>query len=295
MWLVWDDRQKKMRHLSELDPRYADRELYTADRINEQRQAQLGELSTGDDRPQLLLAQDGDTAEALRARSTPPSRTRGSTSGAPTRRCCRPTGSASTSARRDPLPLRPDARAGRSRTTRSTNGQPVVDPSRRARAAAEGPLPDGTCQIRPSTRAAPSWEPLSAFNLLSRPASTTRTTSRGRSSSGRSLLDEGAREFGPPPTPRRGQRHRVGDRAHDLAAWGRTAARSRGGGDARPAPQPRLAVHLLRAAVNRNYPTARSSCSPRTSFRLLDVREQLAVQAPDKTAAPACTTSTGGG
>lgn len=62
-YLAYDQRTRQMRHLSELDPRYAGRELYTADKINEYRQAQLGELASEDDRPTLLVAQNGDTAE----------------------------------------------------------------------------------------------------------------------------------------------------------------------------------------------------------------------------------------
>ena len=62
-WLAWDDTTQSMRHLSQLDPRYSDRELYTSNRIREYVQAQLGELESDDDRPQLLTAQEGETAE----------------------------------------------------------------------------------------------------------------------------------------------------------------------------------------------------------------------------------------
>lgn len=62
-YLEWDPRQRQLAHVSTLDPRLEGKELYTADRINEQRQAQLGELSNEDDRPELLVAQNGDTAE----------------------------------------------------------------------------------------------------------------------------------------------------------------------------------------------------------------------------------------
>src|SRR4051812_24517030 len=50
-WLVTDidDPSRTLRHISEVDDRYADRDLYTADVITEQRAAALGELQTDDD------------------------------------------------------------------------------------------------------------------------------------------------------------------------------------------------------------------------------------------------------
>src|SRR5438876_706283 len=53
-WLGWDKNQRKLRKIEELDERYRNRELFTADRITEYRQAQLGELTSEDDRPELL-------------------------------------------------------------------------------------------------------------------------------------------------------------------------------------------------------------------------------------------------
>lgn len=62
-WLVYDQQHRRMRHISDVDNRYADRELYTADRITEYREAQLGELEADDDRPELSVVQEGETAE----------------------------------------------------------------------------------------------------------------------------------------------------------------------------------------------------------------------------------------
>lgn len=62
-WLVWDDVSRQMRHIQDMDPRYRSRTLYTNDRINEYMRAQLGEVSTGDDRPELLTVHSGETAE----------------------------------------------------------------------------------------------------------------------------------------------------------------------------------------------------------------------------------------
>jgi hypothetical protein len=67
-WLVWSASQKKLRHISDVgDPKYQGRELFTADRITEQRQAALGELTVDDDRPELMSAQEGDDANRAAA------------------------------------------------------------------------------------------------------------------------------------------------------------------------------------------------------------------------------------
>jgi hypothetical protein len=62
-WLVWDEQTSQLRSIKDFDGRYRSRELFTADRITERRQAQIGELSAEDDRPQLLAAQTGQDAE----------------------------------------------------------------------------------------------------------------------------------------------------------------------------------------------------------------------------------------
>src|SRR4051812_22510274 len=64
-WLVYNEQKRRMVHISEADPRYADRELYTADRITEYREAALSELESDDDRPTVLVVQDGTTAEEI--------------------------------------------------------------------------------------------------------------------------------------------------------------------------------------------------------------------------------------
>jgi hypothetical protein len=62
-WLVWNKRIGQLRSIRDEDERYADKELYTADRILEIRQSALGELGQDDNRPQLLTVQDGPDAE----------------------------------------------------------------------------------------------------------------------------------------------------------------------------------------------------------------------------------------
>ncbi len=54
---------RQLAHLSELDPRYEDVDLYVADIIHEHRGAALGELTTDSDRPQLVLPGDGEADE----------------------------------------------------------------------------------------------------------------------------------------------------------------------------------------------------------------------------------------
>lgn len=66
-WVAWDKRAQRVRSLRELDPRYADRELVTVDRINEYRQVQLAELESDDDRPELLVVQEGEQSEEVAA------------------------------------------------------------------------------------------------------------------------------------------------------------------------------------------------------------------------------------
>lgn len=64
-WLVMDtqDPSRTLRHISEVDPRYEDVELYTADVVTEQRAVALGELQSNDDRPELLLPGNGEADE----------------------------------------------------------------------------------------------------------------------------------------------------------------------------------------------------------------------------------------
>lgn len=67
-WLVIDDRDhRSLRRIQDVDPRYRGRELYTADIISEYRDHVLGELGSDDDRPELLLQQQGATFEDFQA------------------------------------------------------------------------------------------------------------------------------------------------------------------------------------------------------------------------------------
>lgn len=61
-WVVTDRVTRTLKDISEVDPRYADVDLYVADIITEQRAAALGELQSDSDRPELLVP-EGDDAD----------------------------------------------------------------------------------------------------------------------------------------------------------------------------------------------------------------------------------------
>ena len=60
--LIWDRNERQLVMPPELTNRL---DLYQADVITEQRAAALGEMSADDDRPQLLIAQEGEQAEEI--------------------------------------------------------------------------------------------------------------------------------------------------------------------------------------------------------------------------------------
>jgi hypothetical protein len=62
-WLVADRNTRSLRRIQDVDPRYRGLELYQADVITEYRTTALGELSSDDDRPQLLLQRDDEASE----------------------------------------------------------------------------------------------------------------------------------------------------------------------------------------------------------------------------------------
>lgn len=165
-WLAWDERQRTMRHLSELDEFYADRELYTADVITEQRAAALGELSTGDDRPQLLLAQEGDNAELIQQAINQAvgygweHEWKADVAIEQARRLCLDFGFSAIRVRRDPT-LGPVVA-----NVPHLDGQPITDEGKLAALDAYG---RGQLELRDIHEGVTVWEPLSALNLLTPP------------------------------------------------------------------------------------------------------------------------------
>lgn len=166
-YLVWVPQQGRMLDIRSVSKRYEGRELYTADRINEQRQAQLGELSSDDDRPELLVAQNGDTAEeqakALNAAVAYGWEHEWTADEAleQARSFCLDMGTAAIRCRWDPTlgPVVVDVP--------HQNGKPQLDVELARQLMANGPRPDVTVKSIHEGRTV--WEPLSAFNILSPP------------------------------------------------------------------------------------------------------------------------------
>jgi hypothetical protein len=173
-WLVWDPNSRRMRHLRDMDDRYADRELYTADRINEYLQAQLGELSGDDDRPELLLAQEGDSAQDLQKELNDCAgyawdyEWRADQALAQMRRLCLKLGVAAIRIRFDPNKGKPIAHV-----PLDDNGDPRLDDDSLAHLEQQGTLPDGSLpQFKLLNEGRTLWEPLSAFAFLTPPGVT---------------------------------------------------------------------------------------------------------------------------
>lgn len=173
-WLVWSDTANQLVERRAVDPTYRRREMYTANRIREYLNAQMGELSSGDDRPELVTAQDGDQPEdaagylndgvayawreewradqALR-------RARGFTL---------VQGTAAIRSRFDKT-LGPVA--GQLAVT--ADGQPVTDQESLAHLEQNGTLPDGSLPRFVSVNEGRTrWTALSAFNILMQPGIT---------------------------------------------------------------------------------------------------------------------------
>lgn len=169
-WVAWDKRQQRVRALRELDPKYADRELFTADRITEYRLAQLGELESDDDRPQLVAVQEGDNAEAV------------------VEQLNRAVGyawdhewdaqAAITQARRYVVDLGTSAIRCRWNPDKGpvaghaaySQGQPVTHPDDLAHLATAGTLPDGSLpELRQVKEGRSCWESYSSFGILAQP------------------------------------------------------------------------------------------------------------------------------
>lgn len=170
-WVAWDKRAQRVRALRELDPKYADRELFTADRITEYRLAQLGELDSDDDRPQLIAVQEGDNAEAAteqlnRAVAYAWEHEWGAQDALEqARRYVVDLGTAAIRCRWEPNkgPIKGHA-------VYRQSGEPVTHPLELAHLAAHGALPDGTLpRIRQVKEGRSCWEAYSSFGILAQP------------------------------------------------------------------------------------------------------------------------------
>lgn len=170
-WLVNIGTGNEMRHIQQVDPKQAARVLYTADRINEYLQAQLGELNQDDDRPELITAQEGDTAEEV-AKELNQAVQHGwehewNAANALAR------------ARKYTLTMGVSALRMRFDPTRGkivdhqpvgSDGQPIQDPFALATLHEHGTLPDGTLpRFHPVHEGQSIIEPFSAFQTLTPP------------------------------------------------------------------------------------------------------------------------------
>ena len=170
-WVAWDKRQQRVRALRELDPKYADRELFTADRITEYRLAQLGELESDDDRPQLIAVQEGDNAEAAteqlnRAVAYAWDHEWGAQDAlAQARRFVVDLGTSAIRCRWEPNKGKDVGYA-----TYDGQGRPVTHPDVLSHLAVHGALPDGSLpQIKPVKEGRSCWEAYSSFGILAQP------------------------------------------------------------------------------------------------------------------------------
>ena len=170
-WVAWDKRQQRVRALRELDPKYADRELFTADRITEYRLAQLGELESDDDRPQLIAVQEGDNAEAVvdqlnRAVSYAWDHEWGAQEAlSQARRYVVDLGTSAIRCRWNPNKGPVAGRAAYHPT-----GEPVTHPDDLAALQSSGTLADGSLpQLRQVNEGRSCWEAYSAFGILAQP------------------------------------------------------------------------------------------------------------------------------
>lgn len=178
-WDVYDRFDRTLRHISEVDPRYADRELYTADIIHENRGAAMGELTTDSDRPELLVPGNGDADQADEDIAQQVNRAVGHVwehecdgDGAmeDARFKCLDLGVSAVRARFDPS-------AGKPRTTDAGNvevpvgadGAPITDAAK-AREYVAGQQEQGqTAAFRQVKEGRITWDVGSAFNILAPP------------------------------------------------------------------------------------------------------------------------------
>lgn len=275
-WLAWDRTVNQMRHLSELDGRYASRNLYTADRITEYVRAQLGELSVGDDRLDLQAVQAGETpgevAKELNAAveyawlhewnaQKALRRVRGYALTIST---------AAIRCRFDPskgpvaghLPLNGD-------------GQPAIGPDDQAALQAHGTLADGSLPtFQPVNEGRTVWEPLTSFHLFVPP--------------GIPHEDDFPWEAVGRPVPLDQVQDEFGEAAKGLVEDGDIASAAgiaTGQRVAVGSNQARLRGHVwLYTCYDRpckRYPNGRVVVLASNSYRLLQVRDQLDYKRPN--------------
>lgn len=170
-WLAKHERSGQMRHLSELDPRYANRNLYTADRITEYMRAQIGELSAGNDRLDLQAVHDGDEGEQVTKELNSAVEYAWDHEWNAQKALRRARGYALTMGV-SALRLRFDPTKGpvAGRLPLTPDGQPVTDPGELASLQQNGTLSDGSLpRYQVVNEGRTGLEPLTAFHLFTPP------------------------------------------------------------------------------------------------------------------------------
>jgi uncharacterized protein (DUF2384 family) len=170
-WVAYDRRHHKVRALADLDPRYEDRELYTADRIKEYRDAILAELNADDDRQTLLAAREGAISEAAAGELNKVAGYawdhdwNADAALRRARRYCVDTGVAAIRCRWNPA--RGDVTG---HAPIDQYGTPVADPAALSHLVEHGQLPDGSLpKFKPVREGATDWLPYSSFHMLTPP------------------------------------------------------------------------------------------------------------------------------
>jgi hypothetical protein len=166
-WLVWDRDIRALRRIQDVDARYRGTELYQADIITEYRTTALGELSSDDDRPQLLLARDDEMAEEYQAqanRALAYAWDHEVHADEALEECDSLMLDLGTAAIR----CRYDGTAGpvRQPDVPHQNGQPILDLEQARAYVADQQAAGRSANLGPINRGQTVWEPLSAFNLV---------------------------------------------------------------------------------------------------------------------------------
>lgn len=278
-WLVWDDQAGQLVERRKVDPGFKNRDLFTANRIREYLNAQMGELSSGDDCPELTTVQQGDTAEDVAVHLN-----------AAVGHAWENEWNADTALRRArgySLTMGTSAvRASRDKNfgpvvghlAYDQAGQPVTDQNELQSLEQNGQLADGSLpRFQPVNEGRTRWQPLTFFHILPQPGVTHEDDLAWfdivRPVAIDTLIDE------------------YGDAAAGLVedgdiasasgvATGQQAQSGNPGGD-RSRLRGHVWLHTMYDLPCRKYPNGRVTVLASNGYVLLDMREQLDYQMPD--------------
>jgi hypothetical protein len=288
MWLVWDDRAGQLVERRKVDSAYKDRDLFTANRIREYLNAQMGELTSGDDRPQLTAAQQGDEAEGVADHLNQACQhawTHEWNADTALRRARGYTLTMGVSAIR----VRRDKSHGKvvGHAVYGTDGNRSPTRSISRSSSRPASCPDGSLpKFQPVNEGRTCWEPLTFFHVLMQPGITHEDDAAWFDIVRPYPIDDLVDEYG---DAARGSRRTATSRPPpDMAAPTSPSPVRTTGAFARP----RLAVHVLREAVQ-PLPARPRHRARVEQLPLLDVQEQLDYQLPDGHRTPASCSSTG--